>query len=216
MKMKSIAKLLLSSALSCAICLSGCSSGGHTTNTTATSETAISFPQSVSSAQLIELSENNSEYNEIANALLVLSMEMPEVLASTISGFPSIATEFCGTSDPLEIEQQLEGEGGRDLQKTLVGALAVILTDKYTVYNFCQYAGDVQMLGLHLDPELSDKSDPGPSDVSLVWYTEHLDQYPNCLSITALVADPDDHSSSYEMAVFWIHGGMQRFELPQV
>lgn len=211
-----VSKLLLSIALSCVTCLSGCSPSGHAVNTTSVGETAINFPRPTSSAQLVELPEYNSEYNEIANTLLVLSMEMPEVLASTISGFPSIATELCGTSDPLEIEQQLEGEGGGDLQKMLVGALALILTDEHTVFGSCEYTGDVQMLGLHLDSEPSDSSSLAPSDVSLVWYTEHLDKHPECLSITVLVADPADQSSHYEVAAFWLHGGLQRFEPPQI
>lgn len=142
---------------------------------------------------------------EVQQALLEICTNQPEVLASTISAFPSVITEVAGISetDPIALDDLMDGEDGADVQLSLLRALRLLLENPGVSYQYGNYTGTGDLLCLRArDPN----ADPSPSNLELVW-TQFEMKNTKILTITA---NYDDRIK--ETGYFYLAGGFQRFK----
>lgn len=107
--------------------------------------------------------------NEMAEACL-----KPEVLASTLSAFPSLITRLkIPVSDPIELEKYLENLAQDHRELILIGLWGMLEDEGTTEIMFGKTSGDSDMLGMEMIDE------DGPLDSSnhrLVWVKRRFDE----------------------------------------
>lgn len=143
------------------------------------------------------------DYNEAANALYQECYEQPEVLASTLSAFPTAVHE-CGltSANPAAIDNAMDTPNGGDLQKQLLDKLGDLLERPNTQYRLTKWSGTANML--FMMPRDSDAA-LTPMNMMLYWdrvqYQDH--------SLLAVAVQYDDDTVEY--GYFDLNGGFQRF-----
>lgn len=137
------------------------------------------------------------------NALYESCYNQPEVMVATLSAFPSLAEE-CGftSSDPLEMDEELNSPEGGEIQQRSRKILADFLEDPSTEYGFAKWTGKADMLGMDMkDPQ----GGLTPQNMILLWTT--LD----AKDANVLILSHQASDNSREVGYFYIEGGFQRF-----
>lgn len=181
-KNRRIIAIILSVICLCGLC--GCSSGASD---------SADAPAGLESGR-------TDEFQETANALYQECLMRPETLAATISAFPQKLQQIdIENSDPIYLDDLLDGENGGDVQLAMLGLLKEILEDSGVSLAFLKkWSGQADLLCVgRRDPEAPDS----PSNTGLYWSeTELKDERIFVVSIEA-------SSAQYESAYFLIEDG---------
>lgn len=142
---------------------------------------------------------------EARQALLELCASQPEVLAATVSAFPSVITDVAGLSetDPIALDELMDGENAADTQLALLQTLRLLLDAPGVSYQYGKYSGTGDLLYLRMrDPNA--KLDP--SNLELVWDQAEMKN----AKVLIVTANYDDRIR--EVGYFYLAGGFQRLK----
>lgn len=163
-----------------------------------------------------------SNTSESADQLYRLCTMQPEVLASTMSAFPTVVTEVLGLNDadPLALEAVLEGENGGELQLDMLGVLKSLMANPGVKYRFANYTGACDLLYLsECEPVVNLEALPNQNssenqqnsstksdiaDLALVWGKTTLSD----AKVLVMSATYDNNVT--ETGYFYLKGGFQR------
>lgn len=172
--------------------------------------TACQQPSAESSPSSMPFGEDSSalaekdDFNAAANALYRVCHDQPEALASTMSAFPRhLQAAGIETTDPIELDNLMDGENGEEVQQALLEQLKLLLESDDAQLAFSDWDGPVQMLGMRV----RDGDQPiTPPNVELFWYDVDLSE-DDCVFAVSVGSDPADKEFGY----FYLTGGFQRF-----
>lgn len=121
-------------------------------------------------------SETMDSPNDAANALYRLCYEQPEVLASTMSAFPSVTgLEGLSVDHPIELDQAIEAADGKIVQETLLAKLKALLEADTTQVVFGYWSGPTKMIYMVKRDENAEAS---PANMTLQWEDVMLEDEP--------------------------------------
>lgn len=137
-----------------------------------------------------------------ANELYAASASQPEVLASTLSGFPkALYAAGIEAVDATELDALMDSANGGEIQVQLLDVLFELLSDVDTEYRYTEWTGSVNMLYMaQRDPNAV----PSPSNVYLYWEK-------TALTNTKVLAITVTTDGTTETAYYYLAGGFQRF-----
>ncbi len=143
------------------------------------------------------------DYSEAANTLYEQCYNQPEVLASTLSAFPTAVHE-CGlaSANPAAIDNAMDTPSGGALQQQLLDKLGDLLERPSTQYRFAEWSGAANMLCMNQRDENGPLT---PENMMLFWDRAYLQDH----SLLAVAVQYDD--DTVEIGYFDLDGGFQRF-----
>lgn len=108
------------------------------------------------------------DVEELKLQLFEACQAMPEVLAATMSAFPSILEEATiKTSDPIELDNLMDGGDGGEIQATLLKCFVELLASEDTEIEFGLTSGRVDMtFARERNPEAESYA---PANIEICW-----------------------------------------------
>lgn len=138
-------------------------------------------------------------YADGLSALYESCFNMPEVLASTMSAFPTAAHE-CGveSANPAAIDNSLDG----DMQTALLDKLSELIENPKTEFRYAKWSGKANMLFM-MPRDGTDETNP--DTMMLFWDAVTVSDH----SLLAIAVTYENGDTEY--GYFDLNGGFQRF-----